>query len=167
MYQWSLHNIPHWGWIITLMFSAAMSMRLARFNTMLDDSAVPEYWSHYFVGVPAPMAAAIGVMPLLIWFDFDEIEFILRNPYFVGFLMLLVAFLMVSRIPTLSVKKTKIKSDWVVPLMILFALVVSCLITKPWLTLGIFTICYILTIPITIWCFLQDKKAAEKEIAEE
>ena len=167
MYQWSLHNIPHWGWIITLMFSAAMSMRLARFNTRLDDSAVPEYWSHYFVGVPAPMAAAIGVMPLLIWFDFDEIEFILRNPYFVGFLMLLVAFLMVSRIPTLSVKKTKINSDWFVPLMILFALVVSCLITKPWLTLGIFTICYILTIPITIWCFLKDKKAAEKEIAEE
>ena len=167
MYQWSLHNIPHWGWIITLMFSAAMSMRLARFNTMLDDSAVPEYWSHYFVGVPAPMAAAIGVMPLLIWFDFDEIEFILRNPYFVGFLMLLVAFLMVSRIPTLSVKKTKISGDWFVPLMILFALIVSCLITKPWLTLGIFTICYILTIPITIWCFLKDKKAAEKEIAEE
>lgn len=167
MYQWSLHNIPHWGWIITLMFSAAMSMRLARFNTMLDDAAVPEYWSHYFVGVPAPMAAAIGVMPLLIWFDFNEIEFILRNPYFVGFLMLLVAFLMVSRIPTLSVKKTKISSDWFVPLMILFALVVSCLITMPWLTLGIFTICYILTIPITIWCFLRDKKAAEKEIAEE
>lgn len=167
MYQWSLHTIPHWGWIITLMFSAAMSMRLARFNTMLEDAAVPEYWSHYFVGVPAPMAAAIGVMPLLIWFDFDELEFILRNPYFVGFLMLLVAFLMVSRIPTLSVKKTKISSDWFVPLMILFALIVSCLITKPWLTLGIFTICYILTIPMTIWRFLKDKKAAEKEIAEE
>jgi CDP-diacylglycerol--serine O-phosphatidyltransferase len=82
MYQWSLSTIPHWGWIFTLMFAAAMSMRLARFNTMLEDSAVPEYWSHYFVGVPAPMAAAMGVMPLLIWFDFKELEFILRNPYF-------------------------------------------------------------------------------------
>lgn len=167
MYQWSLQTLPHWGWIITLMFSAAMSMRLARFNTMLEDAAVPEYWSHYFVGVPAPMAAAIGVMPLLIWFDYGELEFILRNPYFVGSLMLLVAFLMVSRIPTLSVKKTKISSDWFVPLMILFALIVSCLITKPWLTLGIFTICYILTIPMTIWYFIKDKKEAEKDMAQE
>lgn len=167
MYQWSLQALPHWGWIITLMFSAAMSMRLARFNTMLEDATVPEYWSHYFVGVPAPMAAAIGVMPLLIWFDYGELEFILRSPFFVGTLMLLVAFLMVSRIPTLSVKKTKISSDWFVPLMILFALIVSCLITKPWLTLGIFTICYILTIPMTIWYFLKDKREAEKDMAQE
>jgi CDP-diacylglycerol--serine O-phosphatidyltransferase len=162
MYQWSLSAIPHWGWIFTLMFAAAMSMRLARFNTMLEDSAVPEYWSHYFVGVPAPMAAAMGVMPLLIWFDFKELEFILRNPYFCSFMMILVAFLMVSRIPTLSLKKTKVSSDWFVPLMILLALFVSCLITKPWLTLGVFTLCYILTIPITIWQFMKDKKQAEK-----
>lgn len=162
MYEWSLNTIPHWGWILTLMFSAAMSMRLARFNTMLEDAAVPEYWSHYFVGVPAPMAAAIAVMPLLIWFDFRELEFILRNPYFCGSLMFLVAFLMVSRIPTLSVKKTKISGDWFVPLMILFALVVSCLITKPWVTLGLMTFGYVLTIPFTIWRFLKEKKAAEK-----
>ena len=162
MYQWSLHTLPHWGWILTLVFSAAMSMRLARFNTMLEDTAVPEYWSHYFVGVPAPMAAAIGVMPLLMWFDNKELEFILRNPYFCGFIMFLVAFLMVSRIPTLSLKKTKINSDWFVPLMILFAMFVSCLITKPWLTLGVFTLCYILTIPFTIMKFLKEKRAAEK-----
>ena len=130
---------------------------------MLEDSKIPEYWSHYFVGVPAPMAAAIGVMPLLIWFDFPQIEFILRNPYFVGFLMLIVAFLMVSRIPTLSVKKTKINSDWFVPMMILFALVVSCLFTKPWLTLGLITLIYVLSIPLTIWRFMKDKKAAESK----
>ena len=162
MYQWSLHALPHWGWILTLVFSAAMSMRLARFNTMLENTSVPEYWSHYFVGVPAPMAAAIGVMPLLIWFDNKELEFILRNPYFCGFIMFLVAFLMVSRIPTLSLKKTKISSDWFVPLMVLFALFVSCLITKPWLTLGVFTLCYVLTIPLTVMRFMKEKRAAEK-----
>ena len=146
------------------MFSAAMSMRLARFNTMLEDTSVPEYWSHYFVGVPAPMAAAIAIMPLLIWFDNKELEFILRIPYFCGFMMFLVAFLMVSRIPTLSLKKTKISSDWFVPLMILFALFVSCLITRPWLTLGVFTLCYVLTIPLTVMRFLKEKKEAQKSI---
>ena len=163
MYQWSLHNLPHWGWIFTLMFAVAMSLRLARFNTMLEDSSVPEYWSHYFVGVPAPMAAALGAMPLLISFDFPEIEFILRSPYFCSFIMLLVAYLMVSRIPTISLKKTKVSKDFVLPLMILFALFISCLLTKPWLTLGLFTLCYILTVPVTIIKFIKEKREFERE----
>lgn len=163
MYQWSLHALPHWGWIFTLMFTAAMAMRLARFNTMLEDSSVPEYWSHYFVGVPAPMAAAIGVMPMLIWFDNPQLEFILRNSYFCSVIMLAVAFLMVSRIPTISLKKTKVSSDLFLPLMILFALFISCLLTKPWLTLGIFTVCYMLTIPLTVWRFVKERRNFEKQ----
>ena len=161
MYLWSVQVIPHWGWIFTLLFSAAMAMRLARFNTMLEDSSVPEYWSHYFVGVPAPMAAAICVMPLLISRGNAEWEFILRSPYLCSFLMLLVAYLMVSRIPTLSLKKTKVSADFVLPLMILFVLFISCLLTKPWLTLGLFTLCYVLTIPFTVLRFLREKKAFE------
>ncbi|MBO6289175.1 MAG: CDP-diacylglycerol--serine O-phosphatidyltransferase [Alphaproteobacteria bacterium] len=163
MYQWSINVIPHWGWILTLLFSAAMAMRLARFNTMLEDASVPEYWSHYFVGVPAPMAAAIAVMPILISRDYSNLEFIIRNPYFCCCVMALVAFLMVSRIPTLSLKKTKINANFVLPLMVLFVLLISCLLTKPWLTMGIFTICYILTIPFTILRFIKEKKAYEKQ----
>lgn len=166
MYQWSLHNLQHWGWVFTLMFAAAMALRLARFNTMLEDAAVPEYWSHYFVGVPAPMGAALQTMPLLISFDFPDMEFMLRNPYFCSFIMLLVAYLMISRIPTLSLKKTKVNKDYVLPLMILFALFISCLLTKPWLTLGIFSLCYILSIPLTIRSFIKDKRAFEKENSE-
>lgn len=163
MYQWCLSSLPHWGWIFTLMFSAAMAMRLARFNTMLENASVPEYWSHYFVGVPAPMAAAIAVMPILIWFDYPEYECILRNKYVCSLLMLVVAFLMVSRIPTISLKKTKISAEFFLPLMVLFALFVSCLLTKPWLTLGLFTLTYILTIPLTILKFARDKKNYNKQ----
>lgn len=163
MYEWCLNTLPHWGWIWTLMFASAMAMRLARFNTMLEDASVPEYWSHYFVGVPAPMAAAMGVMPLLIWMEYPELEFILRNKIFCSFMMLLVAFLMISRIPTLSLKKTKIKADWMLPMMVFCVFLISSLLTKPWLTLGAFTLCYVLTIPLTIVRFLREKSAAEKE----
>ena len=166
IYQWCLNSLPHWGWIFTLLFSAAMALRLARFNTMLEDAAVPEYWSHYFVGVPAPMAAAIAAMPLLIWREYPQFEIVLRNSYFCSALMVLVAFLMISRIPTLSLKKTKIKRDWVLTLMILFVLFISCLLTKPSLTLGLFTLCYVLTIPYTICRFLRDKRAAERNSAD-
>ena len=167
MYLWSVQLIPHWGWIFTLLFSAAMAMRLARFNTMLEDASVPEYWSHYFVGVPAPMAAAICVMPLLISRGNAEWEFILRSPYLCSFLMLLVAYLMISRIPTLSLKKTKVSADFVLPLMILFVLFISCLLTKPWLTLGLFTLCYVLTIPVTIMRFIKEKRAFDADLKAE
>ena len=166
MYQWSLHDLQHWGWIFSLMFASAMAMRLARFNTMLEDESVPEYWSHYFVGVPAPMAAAIAVMPMLIWFDNENLEYLLRNRFLCSALMLTVAFLMVSRIPTLSLKKTKISADWFVPLMVVFVLFISCLLTKPWLTLGLFTLGYLLTIPFTIWRFRREKKAAQTALSE-
>ena len=157
MYQWTLNTIPHWGWIFTLMFAAAMALRLARFNTMLEDADVPEYWSHYFVGVPAPMAAAMAVMPLLMWFDNPELEFLLRNKYVCSTIIMIVAFLMVSRIPTLSLKKTKVSADLFVPIMILFVLFVSCLFTQPWLTLGVVTVLYILTIPLTIIRFMHER----------
>ena len=78
-------------------------------------------------------------------------------------MMLLVAFLMISRIPTLSLKKTKIKADWMLPLMVFCVFLISSLLTKPWLTLGAFTLCYVLTIPLTIVRFLREKSAAEKE----
>ncbi len=167
MYEWCLNALPHWGWIFTLMFSAGMAMRLARFNTMLEDEKVPEYWSHYFVGVPAPMAAAIAVMPILISFDYPELDFLLHNKFVCSALMMLVAFLMVSRIPTLSLKKTKVKAEWFLPLMVLFALFISCLLTQPWLTLGLFTFAYILTIPFTVWSFIKDKKAYLSESKKE
>ena len=149
------------------MFAAAMAMRLARFNTMLEDSSVPEYWSHYFVGVPAPMAAAMAVMPILIWFDNENLEYILRNRFVCSALMLMVAFFMVSRIPTLSLKKTKINAEWFLPLMVMFVLLISCLLTKPWLTLGLFTLCYVCTIPFTVLRFWRDKKAAEETAKSE
>ena len=164
MYQWCLNTLPHWGWIFTLMFAAAMAMRLARFNTMLEDASVPEYWSHYFVGVPAPMAAAIAIMPILIWFDNPEYEFILRNKYVCSVLMMTVAYLMVSRIPTLSLKKTKVSAAFFLPMMVIFALFISCLLTAPWLTLGLFTLAYVATIPLTILRFMHDKRQYEKEL---
>ena len=103
---------------------------------------------------------------MLMSFDFPEISFILRSPYFCSVVMVLVAYLMVSRIPTISLKKTKISSDWFLPIMILLAMFVSCLITKPWLTLGLFTLCYMLSVPFTVVRFMREKKAYEESRSE-
>ena len=158
IYQWSLADFPRFGWLFCLLFAMGMAMRLARFNTMLEDEDQPEYWSHYFVGVPAPAAAAIALMPMLITFDFPETEVVLRSKLFCSILMPAVAFLMVSRIPTISPKKMKVHTSMFLPLMLFVVLFINFMLTQPWLTLGIMTGTYVLLIPFGVFKFVLDKK---------
>lgn len=158
IYQWSLFDFPRFGWLFCLIFAMGMAMRLARFNTMLEEDDVPEYWSHYFVGVPAPAAAAIALMPILITFDFPATEVVLRSNLFCSILMPSVAFLMVSRIPTISLKKMKVHTSMFLPLMLLVVLFINFMLTQPWLTLGVLTGLYVLSIPLGVIKFFIDKK---------
>lgn len=161
IYQWSLYDLPRFGWFFCLLFAMGMAMRLARFNTMLDDDEQPEYWSHYFVGVPAPAAAALALMPILISFDFAETEVVLRSNVFCSILMCVVAFLMVSRIPTISVKKLRVQTYMMVPLMLFVVLFINFMLSQPWLTLGTMTGLYALSIPVGIVKFIYDRKKYE------
>ena len=166
LYQWSLYDLPKYGWFFCLLMAIGMSMRLARFNTMLDDEPQPEYWTHFFVGVPAPAAAALALMPLLISFDTPGLTFV-RSHAFCGTLLCVVSFLMVSRIPTFSTKHLRVTKEGLFLLMIAIALFVSSLITQPWFTLGFATFLYALSIPYGIVVFLRERKKYREENPEE
>jgi len=131
---------------------------LARFNTMLDAEPQPTYWEHFFVGVPAPAAAALTMMPVMISFDFPELNYIVKSHVFCASLLCVVSFLMVSRIPTFSTKKLKVPTCLLVPMMLIVALFASFIITMPWVTLGIMTLIYAISIPVGVWVFLKEKK---------
>ena len=161
LYQWSLFDLPKFGWFFCLLMSIGMAMRLARFNTMLEEEPQPEYWHHFFVGVPAPAAAALVMMPLMISFDFPELQSVVRSHAFCATLLCIVSFLMVSRIPTISTKKMKVPTYMLMPLMLIVVLFASFIITQPWFTLGIMTICYALSIPLGVIFFLKEKKKYE------
>lgn len=70
MFQWTLFDLPKFGWFFCLLFAIGMSMRLARFNTMLDEDPQPEYWHHFFVGVPAACRRGLGN-----YADYDDFRF--------------------------------------------------------------------------------------------
>lgn len=158
LYQWTMFDLPKFGWFFCLLMSIGMAMRLARFNTMLDDEPQPEYWNHFFVGVPAPAAAALAIMPVMISFDFPEVNWLVRSNAFCATLMVVVTLLMVSRIPTFSTKKLKVPTYMLMPLMLIVALFASFIISQPWLTLGLATLCYAVSIPIGIIVFWIEKK---------
>ncbi len=162
LYQWSLFDLPKFGWFFCLLMSIGMAMRLARFNTMLEDQPQPEYWLHFFVGVPAPAAAALAIMPVLVSFDFPEYSYIVRSHAFCATLLCIVTLLMVSRIPTVSTKHMKVPVWMFIPLMLVVVWFASSVITQPWFTLGVATLVYALTIPLGIIIFLKEKREYNK-----
>ncbi len=161
MFQWCLFDLPKIGWFFCLLFAMGMAMRLARFNTMLEDDTVPPYWSHYFTGVPAPAAAAMVMMPILISFDCVEAVPYMKTHLFCGIWMCIVSYLETSRIPTISLKKAKVHPSMIVPLLLVVALLANFLFTQTWLTLGVLTGLYALSIPYGIIRFMRDKRLYE------
>jgi len=158
LYQWTMSDAGGLGWFLCMLYTICMCLRLARFNTMLEDEPMPTYWQHFFVGVPAPAAAAIVLLPVLISFDLPvDIDWVKSN-YFSGIMLCLVAILMVSKIPTFSSKKAKVPSFMIVPLMLFVTLFASYMISQPWMTLAAIVGIYLLSIPVGILFFISQKK---------
>lgn len=162
LYQWTLFDFPRFGWLFSLIFVIAMALRLARFNTMLDDDSQESYWQNFFVGVPAPAAAALAIIPLIFGLEFPDVAF-LRSHWLVSSVMTLVAFLMISKVPTISTKKLKIPAWASIPLILAIVFFAHFAITQPWMTLGIMGVIYASSIPLSCLAFSKAKTAYNQE----
>ncbi len=149
LFMWTMQDLKGVGWALTLLFSAGMALRLARFNTKLDNADLPAWHSRFFTGTPAPAAAGLVLLPLIAWLQFPEAT-LLREPIVVGPVMLAVAGLAVSRIPTFSFKRLKISQALVLPTMIVAAVLIALAMAEPWATLLLILIAYIASIPLSI-----------------
>ncbi len=56
-YLWGLRDFGKIGWLISFYYAAATALRLARFNSQLEDGGA----SQFFKGLPCPMAASLLV----------------------------------------------------------------------------------------------------------
>lgn len=161
MYFFSLHQWGGFGWAFVLLFSVCMALRLARFNTRSIEGTTPSWSAPYFTGTPAPAAAALAISPIVMSIEWS-FPF-LNSPYFCGTILFGVAFLMISAIPTYSLKKIHIPHKFVLPLMVIMALSTAALFSKPWLTLTIIAIGYVSTFPFSIYSYHKAAKRNEVE----
>ncbi|HEY1971932.1 MAG TPA: CDP-diacylglycerol--serine O-phosphatidyltransferase [Pseudonocardia sp.] len=137
------------GWVVTLIFAVCAALRLARFNTLLDDTEQPPYAKEFFVGVPAPAAALVAVLPLLLELQFEAGWW--SQPVVVGVWMVLVAGLMISRLHTLSAKTIQVPPQFIAPLLVLVGLAAALLITLPFLALIIAMVVYLAHLPYAVY----------------
>ena len=97
VFTWALDGLRSMGWLVVMAFSICAALRLARFNVALE-SDQPAWKGEYFVGVPAPAAALIVMLPL--YLDGIGIPDVASlTPIILGYTML-IAFLMVSFVTT-------------------------------------------------------------------
>ena len=160
MYEWTLKGAGGLGWVAVLLFAVCCALRLARFNTMLDNHDVPAWAKRYFTGVPAPAGASLGLLPLAMYLEFGE-SAQMPAPLYAGW-MIFVGGLMVSQLPTFALKGWRIAPAWVAPLFVGLVALVAGLITNPWLTLSACGVLYVLALPLG---WISYHVRARKELA--
>jgi CDP-diacylglycerol--serine O-phosphatidyltransferase len=148
IYLWSTNSLGSLGWGATLFFVICSSLRLARFTADIYITNKPIDDNEYFVGIPSPAAAGLVLMPLFIFFEFN-LEFI-KNEYLNLFSTILIGFMMISKIPTLSLKKLNINQKYKTWIILIFVFISVALVSRIWLTLILLFNIYIVSIFFTV-----------------
>ena len=162
LYLWSLGQIGGIGWIAVLGFSVCCALRLARFNVALEDPDKPAWTGNYFVGVPAPAAAGLVMLPL--YLSFIGVGWLKEAPLLIALHALAVAFLMVSQIPTFSGKRMglRIRRDMVLPILLLIGFSAAVILSYPWWTFTSLAAIYLLSIPVAVMRYGHHKARTAK-----
>ena len=163
LYLWTMSALQSIGWAIVLIFAVCCALRLARFNTQL--AAEPPPWAAgFFTGAPAPAGAGLLLLPMFISFEWGD--WIARSPYLNGVWITGVALLMISTVPTVSLKRIRIPPDFVVPTLLGIGVLAGLFTTAPWPTLTFIGAVYIASIPLTVRTSMRLRRAAEPRRAE-
>ena len=159
LYFWELKNYGKIGWAITLIFSVCCVLRLARFNlTKISDEA--EWKRNYFEGIPSPAGAILILLPLI--YELSGLQLGLDIKRFTPYLVVIVAILLISNIPTFSLKKIKTSSQLTIFLLFGIVVIFVSLIFftfKALLTIGLL---YIASIPVSYFIYKKTNKRLSK-----
>ena len=164
VYFWELNKYGKLGWAITLIYSVCCVLRLARFNlTKIEENQ--EWKNNYFEGIPSPAGGLLILMPLI--YELTNLDIGLEIKKFTPYLTIFIAVLLVSKIPTLALKKISISPKATVFLLLGIGIVFIALLFYTLETLLIFGIIYLLSIPFSIIVFNKKNKKELKKISDD
>ncbi|MBE0703225.1 MAG: phosphatidylcholine/phosphatidylserine synthase [Afipia sp.] len=157
LYFWQLHDFNNVGWIAAMIFAISSCLRLARFNTQIDQPSDLPFAANYFTGVPAPLGALCVLLPMyLVLIGLPQLPTTV-----ILIFTLTMAFLMVSRLPVYSGKKlgARVSPEAAVPLVIFAVLFIAVLISYPWYVLSVGSMIYLAALPISWAAFRKQERA--------
>ena len=164
LYFWELKNYGKFGWAITLIYSVCCVLRLARFNlTKIEETQ--EWKNNFFEGVPSPAGGLLILMPLI--YELTDLNLIIDIKNLTPYLTILIAILLVSKIPTLALKKITISPKATVFLLLGIGVVFIALLFYTLETLLIFGIVYLTSIPVSIISYRSQTKKNKEKISDD
>ncbi len=164
LYFWKLNTYGKLGWAITLIYSVCCVLRLARFNlTKISNNQV--WKNNYFEGVPSPAGGLLILMPLI--FELSNLNLNYNFENFTPYFTILIAFLLVSKIPTLSFKKISISPKATIFILLGIGLIFISLLFYTFETLLIFGLFYLISIPISYFMYRNQNKKEKQETSED
>lgn len=160
LYLWGMNNAGPIGWIAVLVFSICGALRLARFNVQVDDPNQPAWMANFFTGVPIPAGAVLLLLP--IYLERSGLPNLLSPPLVTTAYTVVIALLMVSKVPVFSGKKlgARVPRESVLPIFVAAIAFVALLFSYPWEVLAVGSLAYLVSLPIVA---LQARKMAMAE----
>lgn len=156
LYQLSLNQLGKFGWLVAFVYTAAVALRLARFNTQLETAD-----KRYFQGLPCPPAAAVMASFAWLCYQHDWQSYIIVG-FITAVLALSVAVLMVSNLDYYSFKeidfKGKVPFLYVLVMIILFVAIAA----NPTIVLFVGFSIYALSGPLIALKGIFKRKPVEK-----
>ncbi len=158
LYVWAFKAVPSLGWLAALTFALCTALRLARFNSELDEPQ-PAWRRNYFIGVPAPAGAIVVLLPFYaVGLGAPEGPALTALAFFHT---CAIAALMVGWQPTFSGKSLgkHVDRKFVIPLFAAAAALTAILLTYPYLSLLIGSLAYLGAIPLAGRHFYAQEQA--------
>ena len=136
--------------MFVLIYAVCCALRLARFNlTTIEEN---ETWKiNFFEGVPSPAAASLVLLPLIL--NLSGLNQFENSAIISTIAILITSILMVSKIPTYSLKRILIPRHLAVFLLLGIGIYLSLIIFFTFKTLFITGLIYVLLIPISFLHF--------------
>ena len=155
MYFWSLSEIGRLGWLISLIYVICVALRLARFN--VNSEGESSWKDNFFEGIPSPAGGILVLMPLI--YSFSEIQlFNINNKIIVPILFIVISTLLISKIPTYSLKKIVVPRSATIFLLLFIVLYFGLVLIYTFNTLIISGVVYLLMIPVSAAHYLLINK---------
>ena len=173
IYFWALNEIGKFGWLLVLIYTVCCALRLARFNlTNINEN---ETWKiNFFEGIPSPAAAGIVLLPLILnlsnlveILNLSSVLQINNNKIISSIIILATSVLMVSKIPTYSLKRISIPRRLGGFLLLGIGTYISAIIFFPFEILFLTGVVYIFLIPISYIHYKRLKKKFSSTNLEE
>jgi len=155
MYFWSLNNLGKFGWLLCLIYVVCVVLRLARFNVHSNEEA--SWKDNFFEGVPSPAGGILVLMPLI--YSLSEVKFLNINYNFVvPVFFILVSLLLISKVPTYSLKKIVVPRTMTIFLLFGIVLFFGLLLIYTFNVMVISGLVYLCLIPISFIHYIKLNK---------